>query len=275
VGAEGVAGVIAGLVAEAALERPADRGVFFLCGADVPADIAELTAALSGRGWARKVLVDNDTFALLRAGSDAPDAVAVICGAGINVVGRSADGRVARYPSLGWETGDWGGSEMLGREVLRLAARGEDGRGDPTVLTEIVRQHFGAAKVEDVGADVHYKRMPMSRLGELAPAVIAAADEGDRIAWSLVDLLATEIVLMTLRTLKDLGVKEADVVLGGGMLQSGEGLLYQLVTERLPLGARPLPARDEPVLGAALAALDAAGASEAAKVRLREELRAR
>jgi hypothetical protein len=59
------------------------------------------------------------------------------------------------------------------------------------------------------------------------------------------------------------------------MLQSGEGLLYQLVTERLPLGARPLPARDEPVLGAALAALDAAGASEAAKVRLREELRAR
>jgi N-acetylglucosamine kinase-like BadF-type ATPase len=275
VGAEGVAEVIAALVAEAALDRPADHGVFFLCGADVPSDIQELTATVRGRGWAKKVLVDNDTFALLRAGSDAPDAVAVICGAGINVVGRGADGRIARYPSLGWETGDWGGSEMLGREVLRLAARGEDGRGDPTVLTEIVRHHFGAAKVEDVGADVHYKRLPMSRLGELAPAVIAAADEGDRIAWSLVDLLATEIVLMTLRTLKDLGVKEADVVLGGGMLQSGEGLLYQLVTERLPLGARPLPARDEPVLGAALAALDAAGASEAAKVRLREELRAR
>jgi N-acetylglucosamine kinase-like BadF-type ATPase len=275
VGAEGVADVIAALVAVAGFGRPADQGVFFLCGADVPADIEQLTAAVGGRGWAKKVLVDNDTFALLRAGSDAPDVVAVICGAGINVVGRRADGRIARYPSLGWETGDWGGAEMLGREVLRLAARGEDGRGDPTVLTEIVRSHFGAAKVEDVGADVHYKRMKMSRLAELAPAVIVAAENGDAVAWSLIDLLATEIVLMTLRTLNDLGVKEADVVLGGGMLQSGEGLLYDLVTERLPLGARAVPARDEPVLGAALAALDAAGASADAKTRLREELRAR
>jgi N-acetylglucosamine kinase-like BadF-type ATPase len=121
---------------------------------------------------------------------------------------------------------------------------------------------------------VHYKRLKMSRLGELAPAVIAAAEEGDRVAWSLVDLLATEIVLMTLRALNDLDVREAEVVLGGGMLHGGAGLLYQLVTERLPLGARPVAVLDEPVLGAALAALDAAGASEAAKARLREELRA-
>jgi N-acetylglucosamine kinase-like BadF-type ATPase len=275
VGADGVADVIAGLVAEAGFDQPADRGVFFLCGADLPSDIQELTAVVRARRWAKKVVVDNDTFALLRAGSDAPDVVAVICGTGINVVGRRADGRIARYPSLGWETGDWGGAEMLGRDVLRLAARGEDGRGDETALTEIVRNHFGAAKVEDVGADVHYKRMPMSRLAELAPAVIGAAEDGDGVAWSLVDYLATEIVLMTLRTLKDLGIKEADVVLGGGMLRSGEGLLYQLVTERLPLGARPVPARDEPVLGAALTALDAAGASDAAKARLREELRDR
>jgi N-acetylglucosamine kinase-like BadF-type ATPase len=275
VGADGVADVIAGLVAEAGFDQPADRGVFFLCGADLPSDIQELTAVVRARRWAKKVVVDNDTFALLRAGSNAPDVVAVICGAGINVVGRGADGRIARYPSLGWETGDWGGAEMLGRDVLRLAARGEDGRGDETALTEIVRNHFGAAKVEDVGADVHYKRMPMSRLAELAPAVIGAAADGDAVAWALVDYLATEIVLMTLRTLKDLGIKEADVVLGGGMLRSGEGLLYQLVTERLPLGARPVPARDEPVLGAALTALDAAGASDAAKARLREELRDR
>lgn len=275
VGADGVAEVIAGLVEAAALEEPADHGVFFLCGADVPADIEALAAAVGSRGWAKNVVVDNDTFALLRAGSDAPDVVAVICGAGINVVGRGADGRIARYPSLGWETGDWGGAEMLGRDVLRLAARGEDGRGDQTVLTELVRSHFGAAKVEDVGADVHYKRLPMARLAELAPAVVEAAGNGDAVAWSLVDYLATEIVLMTMRALRDLGVEEADVVLGGGMLHGGEGLLYQLVAERLPLGARPVPARDEPVLGAALAALDAARASDAAKARLREELRAR
>jgi N-acetylglucosamine kinase-like BadF-type ATPase len=275
IGAGAVADVIGAMLAEAGATLPVDQAVYFLCGADIPADIEQLDAAIRPRGWSRKLTVENDTFAVLRAGTDAPNAIAVICGTGINVIGRGADGRIARYPALGWETGDWGGAEMLGREVLRLAARGEDGRGDPTVLSEIVRTHFGAAKVEDVGADVHYKRLPMSRLAELAPAVVDAAESGDAVAWSLIDLLATEIVLMTLRTLRDLGVKEADVVLGGGMLHGGHGLLYRLVAERLPLGARPVPAVDEPVLGAALAALDAAGASDGAKARLREELRAR
>jgi hypothetical protein len=64
-----------------------------------------------------------------------------------------------------------------------------------------------------------------------------------------------------------------DVVLGGGMLRSGSGLFHDAVVGHLPHGARPVVLRDAPVLGAALAALDAAGASDEAKARLREELR--
>jgi N-acetylglucosamine kinase-like BadF-type ATPase len=274
-GAEAVADVIGTLVAEANLKEQADHGVFFLCGADLPSDIEELEQAIAPRGWAREVIVDNDTFALLRAGSDAPDVIAIICGSGINVVGRGADGTVARYPSLGWETGDWGGAEMLGREVLRLSARAEDGRGDPTELVDVVRDHFGTRTVEEVGIAVHYKHMKQSRLGELAPKVIAAAADGDVIARSLLDLLADEIVLMAQRALRDLDVGAADVVLGGGMLHGGDGLLYSTVVERLPPSLHPVPAVDEPVVGAALAALDAVGAEDKAKARLRSELRGR
>ena len=274
VGAEAVADVIGALIAESGAPLPVDHAVFFLRGADVPSDIDSLERAIDGRGWATARMVDNDTFALLRAGTDALDAVAVICGAGINVVGRAADGRVARYPSLGWETGDWGGAKMLGREVLRVAARAEDGRGDPTVLAQIVREHFGAPTVEAVGVDVHYKWIPESQLAELAPKVVAAAVDGDRVAWSLVERLADEIVLIAHRALRDLDLTEADVVLGGGMLESGEGLLYETVLARLPDGTRAIAVPDPPVLGAGLAALDEAGATDDAKARLRGELRA-
>jgi len=275
VGAEAVADVIGALVDDAKLKEQAEHGVFFLCGADLPSDIEALEQAIAPRGWARELTVDNDTFALLRAGSDAPDVIAIICGAGINVVGRGVDGTIARYPSLGWETGDWGGSEMLGREVLRLSARAEDGRGEPTALVEVVRSHFGTKTVEEVGIAVHYKHMKQSRLGELAPKVITAAADGDVIARSLLDLLADEIVLMAQRAQRDLGVAEADVVLGGGMLHGGTGLLYETIVERLPRPLHPVPALDEPVVGAALAALDAAGADGKAKARLRAELRGR
>jgi N-acetylglucosamine kinase-like BadF-type ATPase len=272
VGAHGTAGVIARLVADAGVDA-ADAAVFFLCGADVPSDIAELEAAIEPHGWARRTRVDNDTFALLRAGSDADVAVAVICGSGINCVGRAGDS-VARYPSLGWETGDWGGSEMLGREAIFLAARAEDGRGEPTELVEVVRSHFGAATVADVGADVHYRRRTHAEVGALAPLVVAAAPH-DPTAAALVERLAREIALMVERAFRDLGVDEGDVVLGGGMLASGDGPLHAAVLAELPRGARAIVLRDPPVLGAALAALDDAGADEAAKSRLREAVRAR
>lgn len=275
VGADGVARVVSALVVEAGVEVPAGHGVFYLCGADVPADLDELSRMVEARGWVREAVVDNDTFALLRAGTARADAVAVICGSGINCVGRRADGRVARYPALGWETGDWGGAEMLGREALFVAARAEDGRGEPTVLADAVRAHFEVESVEAVGIEVHYRRLPQSRLGELAPLVAEAADAGDPVADALLTRVANEVALFVRRAFGDLEVNAADVVLGGGMFQGEPGRFHERVLERLPAGAQPVVLDAPPVLGAILAALDLAGANEAAKARVREELRAR
>jgi N-acetylglucosamine kinase-like BadF-type ATPase len=270
---EATVGFLGRLVAEAGLGAPAAHGVFYLCGVDIPADRDELSASLAGTSWLDHASVDNDVFGLLRAGTDEGDAVAVVCGAGINCAGRSADGRVARYPSLGWESGDWGGSVMLGREVLFLAARAEDGRGEPTALSDVVREHFGLP-VAEVGEAVRYRRIPVGRLGELAPEVVRAAEEGDGVAGRLVDRLAGEVVLMATRALADLGFTERPVrvLLGGGMLRAGTGLLYDEVVARLTRAAphaTPTPVTEPPVLGAALDALDAAGAPPEAATRLR------
>ena len=270
-GSAGAVAVIASLVDAVAFDRPAEHGAFFLCGADVKRDIAELSSEIDARSWTRAATVDNDTFALLRAGSDRRDAVAVVCGAGINCVGRRADGNVARYPSLGWESGDWGGSVMLGREVLFHAARADDGRGEPTALRDVVAGHFGLS-VPEVGEAVRYGRIPATRLGELAPAVVAAGEAGDSIAHRLVDRLAEEVVLMAVRALADLGLAGPTILLGGGMLRGGAGLLYDEVVARLAErapAARPIAVTAPPVLGAALDALDAAGAPPAAIARLR------
>ena len=74
-------------------------------------------------------MLDNDLFALLEAGTDSPDAVAVVCGTGVNAVGRAADGRTVRFPALGSISGDWGGGGQLGMQALSHAARAVDGRG--------------------------------------------------------------------------------------------------------------------------------------------------
>jgi N-acetylglucosamine kinase-like BadF-type ATPase len=276
VGPDATVAFLAELVERADVDTPAAQGVFYLCGVDITSDRDTLTAALAGQPWVERAIVDNDVFALLRAGTDAADAVAVVCGAGINCAGRSSDGRVARYPSLGWETGDWGGSVMLGRDVLFLAARAEGGRGEPTALTGIVRDHFGLP-VAEVGEAVRYARIPAERLGELGPAVIGAAEAGDAVALRLVERLAEEVALMAARAIADLDLAErpATILLGGGMLRGATGLLYDEVVarlKRLAPRATAVAVTAPPVLGAALDALDAAGAPRAAAAGLRAAL---
>lgn len=90
------------------------RAGVYLSGLDLSREVEAYRLRLQALGLAPTLLVDNDVFALLRAGTRAPDAVAVVCGTGINAVGRRADGAVVRFPALGSISGDWGGGDRLG-----------------------------------------------------------------------------------------------------------------------------------------------------------------
>src|SRR5882672_61542 len=96
-------------VIEKLFERALDEAGLELAGVDFPSEETAVVAAVEGRRLAGRISVDNDTFAVLRAGTDSGWGVAVVCGAGMNCVGVGPDGRHARFPALGWTTGDWGG----------------------------------------------------------------------------------------------------------------------------------------------------------------------
>src|SRR4029077_494474 len=85
--------------AAAGLEPEAVAEVASLCmaGVDFPTEERALRDAIEARGWAAHVSIANDTFAVLRAGTERGWGVAVVCGAGINCVGVSPDGRHARF----------------------------------------------------------------------------------------------------------------------------------------------------------------------------------
>src|SRR5262249_23948246 len=114
-----------------------------VAGADSAEERAELRSAIERNGWTGQLVVDNDMPALLRAGTDRGWGVAVVCGAGINCLGRAPDGREARFLSLGDVSGDWGGGDDLGLAAIGAAVRAADGRGPRTVLESVVPEHFG------------------------------------------------------------------------------------------------------------------------------------
>ena len=260
--------------------RPiARRGVFCMAGLDLPVDEERLVAAIGARGWVDSASVFNDSFAVLRAGAPAGWGVGVVCGSGLNCVGLGPEGSVVRFPSLGELSGDLAaGGSWLGVRALGLALRSRDGRGAPTVLADAVPAHFGRVDPETVLSDVYSGALGYARLFELAKVCIEAASSGDQVASEAVDFLADEVVAMITAATTRLGVagSQVDVVLGGGLFDSE----YPGFGRRIEHRVRSVVPRAvfwyldaAPVLGAALLALDAVGASEEAKQRVRRTAR--
>jgi len=270
VGEDGCVAVIEALIAAAcadaglsAADGPvAEVGRVMLAGADLPAEERRLQDVVAARGWARRAEVANDTFAVLRSGTERGWGVAVVCGAGINCVGVAPDGRQTRWPSLGAITGDWGGGYDVGLAGLSAAARSEDGRGPRTVLETAVPAHFGLAGAAAVGEAIHSGALPGRRVVELAPVVLGLAGE-DPVADAITARLAGEVVAFARVAIERLGLggDGVDVVLGGGLLRAEHDRLVAAVADGLAAVAPRAGVRlavDPPIVGAALLALDAA-----------------
>ncbi len=284
IGLDGALQVIDNLLAEALADAGiengtgpvADVGQLLLAGVDFPSEVDEMQQAAAARGFARKLTVGNDTLAVLRAGTEQGWGVAVVCGAGINCVGVAPDGRQARFPALGWTTGDWGGGYDVGLAATMAAARSEDGRGEKTTLERAVPAHFGLETPMQLAEAVHAGRIEHRRVIELAPVVFAEA-ERDAAAEAIVDRLAQEVVTMIRVILERLELTQepVPVALGGGLMQSGDERLIGAVKAGL---ARVAPAASvhvtssPPIVGAALLGLDQLGSGAGAQERLRREL---
>jgi N-acetylglucosamine kinase-like BadF-type ATPase len=222
------------------------------------------------------VTVGNDTFAVLRAGTERGWGVAVVCGAGINCVGVAPDGRHARFPALGPTTGDWGGGYDVGLAATSAAARSEDGRGPRTSLERLVPAHFGLDAPSALAEAIHRGTISMRRLAELPPVVFAAAAD-DAVAAEIVDRLASEVVALARVAIErlDLAEEPVEVLLGGGLLQGGDGRLIGAIAAGLGAVGPSIAvnrASSPPIVGATLLALDALGTSPEAQSRARDEV---
>ena len=247
-----------------------------LAGVDLPVEERELREAATARGLAESIAVANDTFAVLRAGTERGWGVAVVCGAGITCVGVAPDGRQARFPALGSITGDWGGGYDVGLAAVSAAARSEDGRGPRTSLERAVPGHFGLSTPSELAETIHRGRIPQRRVHELAPVVFAEA-ERDAVATGIVERVAEEIAALVRVTLQRLGLTEepVEVLLGGGLLRAGDPLLMREIERRVagvaPAAVLRVPT-SPPIVGAALLGLDRLGADDEAQARVRREL---
>jgi N-acetylglucosamine kinase-like BadF-type ATPase len=252
-------------------------GVFCLAGADLPLDDRRINRGLTARRWVDDHVLRNDTFAVLRAGTDRSYGVGIVCGFGTNCSGVSPTGRLYRLPAIGPVSGDWGGASELGVEALFHAIRAGDGRGGRTLLQRSVPARFGMRSARQVTEALYTGALDTARLAELAPAVFADAAAGDRIAQEIVFRQADEIATMANAAIRKLGMRgiELDVVLGGGVFRNRWTPFFERIdagVHAVAPGASIVRLTAPPIVGAAMLGLDILGATRAAHARAREHL---
>ena len=257
----------------------ADVAQLLLAGVDFPAEEQDVHAAVSERQLARRVSVGNDTFAVLRAGTERGWGVAIVCGSGINCLGVAPDGRQTRFPALGDISGDWGGGYDVGLTGVFAAARSEDGRGPRTSLEHAVPAHFGLESPSELAEAIHRGQIAMRRVTEVAPVVVAESST-DAVAAEIMERLAEEITALVRVALQRLSLTDepTEVLLGGGLVLAANGPLVGAVAARLreiAPAATVKSTSSPPIVGAALLGLDELGADAVSRERLRRELGAR
>jgi N-acetylglucosamine kinase-like BadF-type ATPase len=257
------------LVHEVAAGHPIVQANVYLSGLDLQDEVDVFAARVATLPWSSATtVVDNDLFALLRSGTSQPDAVAVVCGTGINALGRRADGAVARFVALGTISGDWGGGTGLGEAAIWHAARHSDLRGPATTLTAAVPREFGLETIGEVTEGLHLGRISYGDLALLAPLVFEHSDAGDEVAARLVDRQGTEIAIMASSCLERLELlgRPVPLVLGGGILATHNDRLWSALETELAARAPHVVVTHvaaPPLLGAALLALESAGVTGA------------
>jgi len=235
-------------------------GAFGLAGADWPEDHDRRRIVLERAHVARRVIVKNDTFVGLRAGTRRAYGLVIAAGTGCNAAAIAPDGRE-------WHFGyyeDYGGAGSVAREAVRAVLRAEDGRGQPSVLTDLVLNRLGYLSPEALLRAMVAREVPRENLLSLCPLVFKAADGGDTVAAGIIvkqGLALAEYATALVRRFQ-MQKLEFDVVLSGSVFKGQGPLLVDTVTQaihRVAPRARIVRVQFEPAVGGVLLAYDGLG----------------
>lgn len=251
-------------VAEALAGRQPDAACFSMAAADLPHDFAKLTTKLTELPLNCPFTVRNDVLGALRAGSRFAHGAVVVCGTSYNAAAISKSGREFRLPALGPISGDVAGGRRLATRALGAAFRSWDGRGEPTLMADLILSQLGAPDFDTVANRWGQNQISDEQLKSLAPLVFEASEAGDVLARQFVYEQALELGISANAVLRQTGLQDTDcdVVLAGSIFYAKGTLLMETLTETIHAFASGVQIKRlsiQPVVGAVQLAADSAG----------------
>lgn len=176
---------------------------------------------------ARRVAVMSDAITSHAGALGGKPGVVLAAGTGAVTVAIGAGGQFRRVDGWGPWLGDEGSGAWLGRCGLQAAARAHDGRGPATVLAEAAVRQFGS--IGELATKLGSDPNPARSIAAFAPAVAAAARNGDAVALQLIEAGAAALARSMIAAAEALNASgPVTGVIIGGLVNLGLVLLDPL-----------------------------------------------
>jgi N-acetylglucosamine kinase-like BadF-type ATPase len=120
----------------------------------------------------RQVIIESDARVALEGAFKGNVGIILISGTGSIAFGKDQAGNVHRAGGWGRILGDEGSGYAIGRDALNAVTKDLDGRGKPTLLTNLVARQFGLSEQENIIAAIYRDDFDVA---SVAPLVIEAA----------------------------------------------------------------------------------------------------
>lgn len=159
--------------------------------------------------------VESDArIALEGAFSGKPGSI-LIAGTGSIMFGKDKAGNIHRVGGFGRFIGDEGSGFRLGQKGLSLVAKEFDGRGNKTLISELLKEKFKIDSPENLITEIYRNNFDIA---SVAPLVIEAAEKGDNLAQTIIESEADELILHIDSMRKKLKEKKLFLALVGSLI---------------------------------------------------------
>lgn len=202
-----------------------------------PGEISAICLGLAGAGrkedierftdWAihkfpkTRVKILSDGELLLMAGASSGPALALVCGTGSIVFGRTTSGELIRAGGWGYLFGDEGSGFAIGNAALRAVMQAYDGRGSRTLLSELVLEHYGLQTPPQLISAIYGAESLRSIIAVLSISVEQAAERGDFVATTILEQAAQELTRAIAAIYPKLGTSSVPMAITGGTILHG------------------------------------------------------
>jgi len=204
-------------------------------------------------GFTCKVKVITDAELVLAAETKGEPGVAIISGTGSIGYAIDKSGNTLRAGGWGHIIDDGGSGYRIGMDAIQAALMDFDGRGEKTILTKMILEHFQLEKPSDILTLVYGANFNKSKIGEAAMLVKDASANGDIVAAKIEWQASNSLFGLAQALIKRAELDAHKLVISGSIITHNENIrsrFCKAIAEDFP-GMLITPSSTKPELGAA------------------------